>query len=147
MSEDSKPIHLTLTDAWQLEEVLRNECDPTRMDAGHCLLLRKLQDVVLDLTFPHGVDTTAGIAKYGAAYSPSADAKTVGITLEEAWVIARSLSRQAYDGARQVLLQVFFVLWQFDRPFDLDSYHLEPDTETQTDLPPFMRGFKLEENP
>jgi len=142
---DTKKIWLSLTDAWQLEEVLKG-CFPVRLGEDGSPLLRGLQDVILALTFPDGVRSTGEITAYVAPVHPNTPTvrKELALTSEEAWLIVKNLGRTAYDGAQQVLLQVFFVLQQFD-----PHWEPEPDNHeypTRTDLPPFMRGFKLEED-
>ena len=133
---DTKTIWLTLTDAWALHETLKDTCDPTRLDRGDCFLLRKLQDTILALTFPNGAQTTKGIAAYGAASHPSPDTHEVPVTLEEAWLSSTRLSRQAYEGAQQVLLQVFFVLQQFS------GWSPPSEPEPKTELPSWARDIE-----
>jgi len=128
MSE-TKTIRTDLEDAWALHELLRSQCDPLRLGEGNCCLLRKLQDVIMSLTFPNGVSTTEETAKYGVASHPIAAKKELALTLEEAWLITSNMGRTAYGGAQQLLLQVFFVLQQFSG--------LVP--EPITELPPWMQ--------
>lgn len=135
---DTKTIWVSLTDAWAIHELLRGVSGPRVLgqdDEAH-YLLRKVQDIVLALTFPRAAHTTKEIAGYGAAAHPSADSKELALTFDDAWLIVSNLGRTSYDGAQQVLLQVFFVLQQFS------GLEPQPEPETKTDLPPWMREIR-----
>jgi hypothetical protein len=131
---DTKTIWVSLTDGWAIHELLRGISGPHVLGKDESevhYLLRKVQDIILALTFPKGVTTTAAIAGYGAAAAPSADKQELALTFDDAWMIVSSLGRTSYDNAQPVLLQVFLVLQQFSG--------LVPELEPLTEVPPWAR--------
>lgn len=121
-SQKSNELILDISAAWALAEVLRHRA-PCAPDCEYCAntggdrayvgykLAAKVQRALLRLQEQQGVDTP------------------IEIDEREAWMIYRYLPPTAYNGARELLLQVFKII----------ANHM-----ITTELPSWMRGVNLD---